>query len=194
MPTLFDPLEVGDLTLPNRIIMAPLTRCRAGPGRVPNALMSEYYAQRASAGLIISEATSVSPMGVGYPDTPGIWSREQVEGWKLVTRAVHDAAAGSCSSSGTWGGSRTRLILDGELPVAPSAIAARGPRRACCGPRGRFVTPAALETERDPRRSSRLSRRRRERPDGRLRRRRDPRRQRLSARPVPAGQHEPSDR
>ena len=73
MTTLFDPIQVGALALPNRIIMAPLTRSRAiGPGRVPNALMAEYYAQRTSAGLIISEATSVTPMGVGYADTPGI--------------------------------------------------------------------------------------------------------------------------
>jgi 2,4-dienoyl-CoA reductase-like NADH-dependent reductase (Old Yellow Enzyme family) len=79
MTTLFDSIQVGDLTLPNRIIMAPLTRAHApGAGRVPNALMAEYYAQRASAGLILSEATSVTPMGVGYADTPGIWSDEQV--------------------------------------------------------------------------------------------------------------------
>jgi len=70
------PLRVGDLELPNRIIMAPLTRCRSGPGRVPTALMAEYYRQRASAGLILTEATSVGPMGVGSPDTPGIWSEE----------------------------------------------------------------------------------------------------------------------
>ena len=92
MPGLFDPLALGELSLPNRVIMAPLTRCRAGGGgRVPNALMAEYYVQRASAGLIISEATSVTPMGVGYPDTPGIWSDEQVAGWRLVTDAVHAA-------------------------------------------------------------------------------------------------------
>ena len=91
MPTLFDPIQVGALSLRNRIIMAPLTRCRSSEGRVPNQLMAEYYHQRASAGLIISEATSVCPMGVGYPDTPGIWSDAQVEGWKLVTKAVHDA-------------------------------------------------------------------------------------------------------
>src|SRR3978361_1547297 len=92
MSKLFDPIRVGDLELPNRVIMAPLTRSRAGGGgRVPNALMAQYYAQRASAGLILSEATSVTPMGVGYADTPGLWSAEQVEGWKLVTQAVHDA-------------------------------------------------------------------------------------------------------
>src|ERR1700742_2483613 len=91
MPSLFDPLKLGDITLPNRIIMAPLTRCRASEGRVPNAMMAEYYAQRASAGLILSEATSVHPMGVGYPDTPGIWSEEQVAGWRRVTESVHAA-------------------------------------------------------------------------------------------------------
>ena len=89
MPTLFDPIKIGDLELANRVIMAPLTRCRAEPGRVPGELIAEYYAQRANAGLIISEATSVTPMGVGYPDTPGIWSAEQVQGWKKVTDAVH---------------------------------------------------------------------------------------------------------
>ena len=83
MPGLFDPIVVGELTLPNRIFMAPLTRSRAGDARVPNAMMAEYYVQRATAGLIISEATSVTPMGVGYAGTPGIWSREQVEGWKI---------------------------------------------------------------------------------------------------------------
>ena len=89
-PTLFDPLKAGDLLLPNRILMAPLTRRRAGEGRAPNALMAKYYEQRASAGLILSEATSVTPLGVGYADTPGIWSSEQTRGWKLVTRAVRD--------------------------------------------------------------------------------------------------------
>jgi 2,4-dienoyl-CoA reductase-like NADH-dependent reductase (Old Yellow Enzyme family) len=74
MPSLFDPLKLGSLTLPNRIIMAPLTRSRAGASRVPNDLMVEYYVQRATAGLIITEATSVTPMGVGYADTPGLWS------------------------------------------------------------------------------------------------------------------------
>jgi 2,4-dienoyl-CoA reductase-like NADH-dependent reductase (Old Yellow Enzyme family) len=91
MPTLLDPLTAGDFRLPNRVVLAPLTRTRASAGRVPNAMMAEYYRQRASAGLMLTEATSVTPMGVGYPDTPGIWSREQVEGWKLVTRAVHEA-------------------------------------------------------------------------------------------------------
>ena len=89
MSILFEQLVVGDLVLPNRIIMAPLTRCRAVDNRIPNALMAEYYAQRSGAGLIISEATSICPMGVGYANTPGIWSKAQVDGWKLVTNAVH---------------------------------------------------------------------------------------------------------
>ena len=93
MPTLFDPLQIGDITLSNRIIMAPLTRQRAEEIRVPNALMAKYYAERATAGLIISEATSVTPQGVGYADTPGIWSQEQVEGWKKVVEAVHGRGA-----------------------------------------------------------------------------------------------------
>src|ERR1019366_5957520 len=88
---LLEPLTIGGWHLSNRVFMAPLTRCRASAGRVPNTLMRDYYVQRASAGLIFSEATSVTKMGVGYPDTPGIWSAEQVEGWKLVTKAVHDA-------------------------------------------------------------------------------------------------------
>src|SRR5262249_9581779 len=86
---LFTPIEVGPLTLPNRIVMAPLTRSRAGPGNVPTPLSALYYAQRASAGLIISEATQVAPEGQGYISTPGIYSAEQVAGWKCVTSAVH---------------------------------------------------------------------------------------------------------
>src|SRR5215831_4912661 len=86
---LFTPIEVGPLTLPHRIVMAPLTRSRAGPGNVPNPLSALYYAQRASAGLIVSEATQVAPEGQGYISTPGIYSAEQVAGWKCVTSAVH---------------------------------------------------------------------------------------------------------
>jgi 2,4-dienoyl-CoA reductase-like NADH-dependent reductase (Old Yellow Enzyme family) len=141
---LFTPLQVGAWKLPNRIVMAPLTRCRASDGRVPNALMAEYYAQRASVGLIISEATSVDPMGVGYPDTPGIWSEEQVEGWKLVTDAVH--AKGGRIVMQLWHVGRISdpIYLDGALPVAPSAIAAAG-HVSLLRPIKAFVTPRALE-------------------------------------------------
>jgi 2,4-dienoyl-CoA reductase-like NADH-dependent reductase (Old Yellow Enzyme family) len=91
MPGLFDKLELGAIALPNRIVMAPLTRARAGREGVPNALMAAYYAQRASAGLIISEATGISREGLGWPNAPGLWNRSQVQGWKQVTEAVHHA-------------------------------------------------------------------------------------------------------
>lgn len=144
MPTLFDPLVVGDLTLPNRIIMAPLTRARAGVERLPNALMARYYAERATAGLILTEATSVTPQGVGYADTPGIWSDEQVAGWKIVTDAVH--AAGGRIVLQLWHVGRISdpMFLDGALPVAPSAIAAGG-HVSHVRPQRPFVTPRALE-------------------------------------------------
>jgi 2,4-dienoyl-CoA reductase-like NADH-dependent reductase (Old Yellow Enzyme family) len=146
MATVFDTLKIGDLTLPNRIVMAPLTRQRAGEVRVPNALMAKYYAERATAGLIISEATSVTPQGVGYAETPGIWSQEQVEGWKLVTEAVH--AAGGRIFLQLWHVGRISdpLFLDGELPVAPSAIAAQG-NVSLVRPQRPYVTPRALETD-----------------------------------------------
>ncbi|WP_363350809.1 alkene reductase [Methylocystis echinoides] len=126
MATLFDAVKLGDLELPNRIVMAPLTRCRASEGRTPNALMREYYAQRASAGLILSEATSITPMGVGYPSTPGVWSEAQVEGWREITRAVH--AGGGLIMLQLWHVGRIShpIYLDGAKPVAPSAIAAAG--------------------------------------------------------------------
>jgi 2,4-dienoyl-CoA reductase-like NADH-dependent reductase (Old Yellow Enzyme family) len=126
MPSLFDPLKIGDLTLPNRILMAPLTRARSGVERVPGPLVAEYYRQRASAGLILSEATSVTPLGVGYADTPGIWSDEQVEGWKLTTEAVHKA--GGLIFMQLWHVGRISdpSLLDGQPPVSASAIAAKG--------------------------------------------------------------------
>jgi 2,4-dienoyl-CoA reductase-like NADH-dependent reductase (Old Yellow Enzyme family) len=150
MPGLFDPLALGELRLPNRIVMSPLTRCRATPqGRVPNALMAEYYLQRAGAGLIISEATSVTPMGVGYPDTPGIWSDEQVAGWRQVTEAVH--AAGGRIVLQLWHVGRISdpFYLDGALPVAPSAIAAQGYLNLSQGKKP-YVTPRALDIEELP--------------------------------------------
>jgi 2,4-dienoyl-CoA reductase-like NADH-dependent reductase (Old Yellow Enzyme family) len=144
MTSLLDPIAVGDLLLPNRVIMAPLTRSRAGSERVPNALMAEYYAQRASAGLIISEATSVAPMGVGYADTPGVWLADQVRGWRLVTDAVH--AAGGLILLQLWHVGRVSdpCFLGGALPVAPSAIAPEGFVRLV-RPQRRYVTPRALD-------------------------------------------------
>jgi len=149
MPSLFDPLKLGDLTLPNRIIMAPMTRARAEAVRIPNAVMAEYYAQRASAGLIISEATSVTPMGVGYADTPGLWSEEQVAGWKQVTKAVH--AAGGLIFAQLWhvGRISAPLFLDGALPVAPSAIAAEG-HVSLVRPEQNYPVPRALQTSEIP--------------------------------------------
>lgn len=144
MPTLLDPIKIGAWDLPNRAIMAPLTRCRASAGRVPNDLMAEYYRQRASAGLIISEATSVDAMGVGYPDTPGIWSDEQVEGWKKITTAVHEEGGRILLQLWHVGRISDPLYLDGELPVAPSAIAAEG-HVSLVRPEKAFVTPRALE-------------------------------------------------
>jgi 2,4-dienoyl-CoA reductase-like NADH-dependent reductase (Old Yellow Enzyme family) len=144
MPTLFDPIQVGALTLPNRIVMAPLTRSRAGNIRVPNALMAKYYAQRASAGLILSEATSVTPQGVGYAETPGIWSDEQVEGWNLVTKAVHEAGGRIFLQLWHVGRISDPMFLNGALPVAPSAIAADG-HVSLVRPQRPFVTPRALD-------------------------------------------------
>ena len=150
MADLFDPLILGDLRLPNRIVMAPLTRCRAGGGgRVPNALMAEYYRQRATAGLILSEATSVTDEGVGYPDTPGIWSDEQVEGWKLVTDAVHGAGGHIFLQLWHVGRISDPIYLGGRPPVAPSAIRPAG-HVSILRPMKEFETPRALETTEIP--------------------------------------------
>jgi N-ethylmaleimide reductase len=149
MSGLFSPLDLGPYRLKNRIIMAPLTRARSGPARVPNALMAEYYRQRASAGLIISEATSVTPMGVGYADTPGIWSAEQVEGWRLITNAVHQE--GGLIFLQLWHVGRISdpELLGGALPVAPSAIAAAG-HVSILRPQRPYVVPRALMLDEIP--------------------------------------------
>lgn len=146
MPSLFDPVKIGAIELNSRIVMAPLTRCRAEDGRVPGDLMLEYYSQRASAGLIISEATAVTPMGVGYPDTPGIWNQAQVSGWRRITDAVH--AKGGKIVLQLWHVGRVSdpMYLDGALPVAPSAIAPAG-HVSLVRPERPFTTPRALETE-----------------------------------------------
>jgi 2,4-dienoyl-CoA reductase-like NADH-dependent reductase (Old Yellow Enzyme family) len=146
MSILFQSLKLGALTLPNRIIMAPLTRSRAAnPGRVPNDLMVEYYTQRASAGLILTEATSVTPMGVGYANTPGIWSTEQVEGWKKITKAVHDKKGHIFLQLWHVGRISDPMFLNGEQPVAPSAIKPAG-HVSLVRPEKEFVTPRSLET------------------------------------------------
>ena len=150
MPTLFDPLKVGALTLPNRIVMAPLTRSRAHPQtRVPSDLAVTYYEQRASAGLILTEATSVSPMGVGYAGTPGIWSEEQTQGWTKIVDAVH--AKGGRILLQLWHVGRVShpMFLDGALPQAPSAIRPKG-TVALVRPQVEYVTPRALELSEIP--------------------------------------------
>ncbi len=140
---LFQPLQAGALLLANRIVMAPLTRCRASAGRIPNAMMAEYYTQRAGFGLILAEATAVSPMGVGYPNTPGIWSADQIDGWQGVTRAVHDAGGLILLQLWHVGRISDPSYLDGHLPVAPSAVPAAG-HVSLLRPLKPFVTPRAL--------------------------------------------------
>ncbi|MBL8705905.1 MAG: alkene reductase [Rhodospirillales bacterium] len=149
MPSLFDPLKVGALTLPNRVIMAPLTRLRAGSTNTPNALIAEYYTQRASAGLILTEATPVSPQGIGYQGVPGIWSKEQVAGWNQVTRSVHDAGGRIFLQIWHVGRISDPVFHNGGLPVAPSAIAASG-HVSLLRPKRPFVVPRALETHEIP--------------------------------------------
>ena len=155
-PNLFTPLQLGALTLPNRMVMAPLTRSRARqPGDIPGEMNARYYAQRASAGLIVSEATQISRQGQGYAFTPGIHTDAQVAGWKQVTEAVH--AAGGRMALQLWHVGRISHHLlqeNGQAPVAPSAIRSEtgeafvvlpeGPRRVPCD------TPRALETAEIP--------------------------------------------
>ena len=146
---LFSPFDLGDLRIGNRIVMAPMTRNRA-TDTIPQPMMATYYAQRASAGLIITEASQVSPQGVGYPNTPGIHSDEQVEGWKAVTEAVH--ARGGKIFLQLWHVGRIShpsLQPDGQLPVAPSAIRPEGEAFTPDGEKP-FVTPRALDSDEMP--------------------------------------------
>jgi len=147
MENLFDTLVLGDITLENRIIMAPLTRMRSRqPGNVPYALNAQYYAQRATAGLIISEATQISQQGQGYPATPGIHSSQQVEGWKLVTHAVHEKGGKIFLQLWHVGRiSHSSHQPEGKLPVAPSAIAPSGKTFTADWKQVDFETPHALE-------------------------------------------------
>jgi 2,4-dienoyl-CoA reductase-like NADH-dependent reductase (Old Yellow Enzyme family) len=144
MSALFDPLFIGDLKLKNRIIMAPLTRQRSGESRVPNELMKTYYEQRASAGLILTEATCIHPTAVGYKNTPGLWNDEQVAGWQKITDTVN--LQGGIIFSQLWHVGRISdpSFLGGETPVAPSAIKPAG-TVSHLYPKKEFVTPRALK-------------------------------------------------
>jgi len=147
---LFTPFELGPIQLKNRVVMAPMTRCRAVEGNVPSPLAPLYYAQRATAGLIISEATQVAPEGQGYMNTPGIYSKEQVQGWKPVTKAVHDAGGRIFLQLWHVGRISHSLYQPGRaLPVAPSAIAPKGEVHTPEGMKP-FETPRALETREIP--------------------------------------------
>ena len=153
---LFAPLTVGAITSPHRVLMAPLTRMRATqPGDVPNDLMRDYYAQRASAGLLISEGTQISPEGKGYADTPGIHSAEQVAGWRRVTDAVHEAGGRIAAQLWHVGRVSHASFHGGELPVSASAVPSGG-RTSLKDSDGTLVraaspTPRALTTEELPR-------------------------------------------
>lgn len=143
MPDLFDAIQLGAIVAPNRILMAPLTRGRAGRDAVPTPVMAEYYAQRASAGLIISEATGISRQGLGWPFAPGLWNNEQVAGWKPVTQAVHDA--GGRIVAQLWHmGRQVHSSVIGEQPVSSSATATAGKAHTYEGKQP-FETARALE-------------------------------------------------
>lgn len=151
MTKLFEAFNIGDLILPNRIIMAPLTRMRTQqPGNIPTALNATYYSQRASAGLIIAEATQIAPQGQGYPATPGIHSAEQIDGWKKVTDAVHAADGRIFLQLWHVGRISHSSFHDGALPVAPSAIAPAGQTMTASWKMAPYETPRALETQEIP--------------------------------------------
>ncbi len=143
MPSLFDPIKAGALSLKNRIWMAPLTRARAGGSRLANDLMAQYYAQRASAGLIISEATAISAMGYGWKDAPGMYTDAQEDAWKAVTKAVHDQGGQIVLQLWHMGRLSHPDFLEGKVPVSASAIAAEGEHRSTEG-RKLYVTPRPL--------------------------------------------------
>ncbi len=149
MVDLFDPIQFGAVALKNRIVMAPMTRTRASAGRVPNDLMRCYYTQRASAGLVLTEATAVSPQGVGYPDTPGIWCQAQIDGWRKVTHAVHEKGGRIFVQLWHVGRVSDPEHLNGGMPVAPSALACPG-QVSLLRPVRDYVVPRALHTEEIP--------------------------------------------
>jgi 2,4-dienoyl-CoA reductase-like NADH-dependent reductase (Old Yellow Enzyme family) len=143
---LLEPLKVGALELPNRVIMAPLTRLRGTVDHLPTPVMIEYYKQRATAGLIISEGTPVSPMGVGYAQVPGIWSTAQTELWKPVTAAVHEAGGRIFAQIWHVGRVSDPTFLNGKQPVSASALAAPG-TVTLVRPKKEFEVPRALSID-----------------------------------------------
>lgn len=147
---LLQPFDLHGLALPNRIVMAPLTRSRAGVDRIPNAVMAEYYAQRASAGLIISEATTISPQANGWLDSPGIYSAAMVTGWKTVTQAVH--ATGGRLFLQLWhmGRASHSSFHGGSLPVAPSPVPITGEGIPTATGKQPYETPRQLDTAEIP--------------------------------------------
>jgi N-ethylmaleimide reductase len=151
MATFTDPVRFGAIALPNRVVMAPLTRMRNGPEGVPGPLAATYYAQRASAGLIISEATCINPMAVGYPATPGIWSAAQVAAWRGVTDAVHRAGGRMVLQLWHVGRiSHPSLLPGGAAPVAPSAVAAAGMAFTATWKQEPHPVPRALDSSELP--------------------------------------------
>lgn len=138
---LFKEIQLGPVALKNRFVLAPMTRCRAGANNVPTDLNVAYYVQRSTAGLIVTEATQVSPKGVGYPNTPGIHSKEQLAGWRQVTEAVHKAGGRIFLQLWHVGRVSHPLWLNGETPVSSSAVA----------PRGELYTPAGMKPFEAPR-------------------------------------------
>ena len=183
---LFDPVQLGPYKLANRIVMAPLTRSRADDDGVPGELQATYYGQRASAGLIVTEATNISAQGKGYIRTPGIWSPKQVEGWKLTTKAVHDK--GGRIFLQLWHVGRVShpdLQPGGVLPVAPSAVRAEKQQAYTYEGFKPLETPRRAGNGGDPRHRRRLRSRRQVRQGSRFRWRRDPLCQRLPSAAIP---------
>jgi len=148
-PDLFTPGRLGSYELPHRIVMAPMTRSRAGEGNVPHELNARYYRQRASAALIITEASQVSPRGTGYPDTPGIHTEDQVEGWRRVVDAVHEEGGSIFLQLWHVGRISHPLYQGGEKPIAPSAVRPEGELYTAEGMKP-FEEPRALETDEVP--------------------------------------------
>lgn len=149
LTTLFDPITIGAIEAPNRMFMAPLTRCRSTMDHVPTPIMGEYYAQRAGAGLIISEATGISQQGLGTPFAPGIWNEAQTEAWKPVIEQVHQAGGRIICQLWHMGRIVHPDFLDGEKPVSASATTAPGSVRTYAGKRG-YVEARPLEISEIP--------------------------------------------